>query len=127
MSLHRHIFRYAACTSLPAWRVASRRFSAQRAPLPVVPTCPAPVCACSPTPDVAGIDHTKKLDGTVAPYTRQVLVFTGQEDWKSRIDDEALNDREDGWWGRVLGYIKRGLGPNGTYHNVSGALRFLDC
>ncbi|KAL1306350.1 hypothetical protein AAFC00_005065 [Neodothiora populina] len=34
------------------------------------------------------IDHKTPLNGSMAPYTEQVLISTGKPDWKSRIEDE---------------------------------------
>lgn len=66
-------------------------------------------------PEGLDIDRSKKLDGTVASYSRHVLVFTGEIDWKSRIEDE----HESGAWGRVLGHLKKEMGAKGEFHNVS--------
>ncbi|KAL5383493.1 hypothetical protein DPSP01_005890 [Paraphaeosphaeria sporulosa] len=52
------------------------------------PTTCSPTCACAGTPPDLDIDRTTPLLHTMAPYTEQVLVCTGKDDWKSRIEDE---------------------------------------
>ncbi|EER40611.1 sucrose cleavage family protein [Histoplasma capsulatum H143] len=55
-------------------------------PVPVTPSCPEPTCPCAPTPEMPEgleIDHEHSLNGTMAPYSQQVLILTGQRDWRS--------------------------------------------
>ncbi|GAB7353402.1 hypothetical protein MBLNU459_g3876t1 [Dothideomycetes sp. NU459] len=65
-------------------------------------------------PEGLDIEREQSLSGTMATYAEQVLISTGQTDWKSKIEDEdsAVFLRE----------MKRLLGPKGKYsdpyHNV---------
>ncbi|KAF9701016.1 hypothetical protein EKO04_000209 [Ascochyta lentis] len=61
-------------------------------PVPSIPyteSCPAPTCACAPTPADLDIDRTTPLLNTMAPYAEQVLLCTGKEDWASNLEDEG--------------------------------------
>jgi len=61
------------------------------------------------------IDRSRPLNGTMAPYAEQVLICTGQPDWKSRIEEE--NDGDN-----LAADLKELLGRGGIYsdpyHNV---------
>ena len=61
------------------------------------------------------IDRQKDLNGTMAAYSEQIIVSTGQSDWKSKIEDE----KETSSWGAAVAQIKELLGPKGRYHDVS--------
>ena len=61
----------------------------QPKPIPYVETCPSPTCACAPTPPGLDIDRKTPLLNTMAPYTEQVLLCTGKEDWASNLEDEG--------------------------------------
>ena len=61
------------------------------------------------------IDHSKPLNGTMAPYSKHVLVFTGQRDWKSKIEDEV----DTSVWGRALAEMKRQFGRGGEFHDLA--------
>jgi hypothetical protein len=67
-------------------------------------------------PEGLEIDHSKPLNGSMAPYAEQVLICTGQRDWKSRIEDE--NDGVN-----LAADLKELLGRGGIYSDVS--LAFL--
>ena len=58
-------------------------------PFSVIESCPSPTCLCRPAPAGLDIDHEQSLNGTMAAYSEQVLVCTGREDWKSKIEDEG--------------------------------------
>lgn len=57
------------------------------------------------------IDHSKPLNGTMAAYAEQVLICTGQRDWKSRIEDENGGDN-------LAADLKELLGRGGIYSDV---------
>ncbi|KAG4417622.1 hypothetical protein IFR04_009267 [Cadophora malorum] len=67
-------------------------------------------------PEGLPIDHTKSLNGTMAPYAEQVLICTGKDDWLSKIEDENSGDN-------LAADIKELMGRGGMfsdpYHNVS--------
>jgi hypothetical protein len=98
-------------------RIFSRHISRVRsspAPFPTIPSCPNPTCACAETPALPEglkIDHNKPLNGTMAPYSEQILICTGQRDWKSRIEDE--NDGDN-----LAADLKELLGRGGIYSDV---------
>jgi hypothetical protein len=83
---------------------------------PTVPSCPSPTCSCSAEipelPSNLAIDHTTKLNGTMAPYAEQVLLCTGKDDWASKIVEENSGDN-------VAAQFDRLLGRNGLYANVT--------
>ncbi|OQD86091.1 hypothetical protein PENANT_c008G11817 [Penicillium antarcticum] len=62
-------------------------------------------------PEGLPIDHEQTLNGTMAAYTQQLLVCTGQRDWTSRIDEDGENQG----WGNLLRGMKRLLGRGGPY------------
>lgn len=64
------------------------------------------------------IDTTKTLDGTMAAYSEQILISTGQADWQSKIEDE----KDTAPWGNVVSEIKDMLGPKGRFHDVGRSL-----
>lgn len=68
------------------------------------------------------IDMSKSLDGTMAAYSDQIIISTGQADWKSKIEDE----KDTAPWGSVVSEMKTMLGPKGRYHDV-GADRNVVC
>jgi len=66
------------------------------------------------------IETSKNLDGTMAAYSEQIIISTGQADWKSRIEDE----KDTAPWGTVVSEMKTMLGLNGRYHDVGRSLDF---
>jgi len=65
-------------------------------------------------PSNLDIETSKDLNGTMAAYSEQIIISTGQADWKSKIEDE----RDTAPWGNVVSEIKTMLGPRGRYHDV---------
>jgi hypothetical protein len=62
-------------------------------------------------PDGLAIDHTKPLNGTMAPYAEQVLICTGKDDWSSRIEEENAGDN-------LAADLKELVGRGGMYSDV---------
>ncbi|CAG7930770.1 unnamed protein product [Penicillium olsonii] len=90
-------------------------------PFPVTKSCPESSCNCPPTPDMPRgmpIDHEQALNGTMAAYTEQLLVCTGQQDWASRIE----NDGENQGWGNLVRGLKKLLGRGGPYLDASSSI-----
>lgn len=86
-------------------------------PFPITDACLEPTCDCPSTPAMPEglpIDHDQALNGTMAAYTQQLLVCTGQRDWTSRIE----NDGENQGWGNLVRGLKRLLGRGGPYLDV---------
>ncbi len=72
-------FRYQSAVTLPH----------RAAAIPYTDTCPSPMCECTATtPADLYIDRKSPLLNTVAAYTEQVVICTGQEDWASRIEND---------------------------------------
>jgi hypothetical protein len=103
------------------WRLSNRvapysaSFHHKPPPFPTLPSCPSPTCSCAETPSMPEgleIDHSKPLNGTMAPYAEQVLICTGKEDWPSRIEEENSGDN-------LAADIKELLGRGGIYSDVS--------
>ena len=82
-------------------------------PFPVIESCPSPICPCRPAPADLDIDREQSLNGTMAAYTEQVLVCTGREDWKSRIEDE------EGEHGEFVRHLRALLSRGGKFCDVS--------
>jgi hypothetical protein len=61
-------------------------------------------------PDGLDIEREQNINGSMAAYAEQILVSTGRNDWKSRIerDDEAVFVRQ----------LKSFLGRRGKYSDV---------
>ncbi|OJD10058.1 hypothetical protein ACJ73_09957 [Blastomyces percursus] len=92
---------------------SSRRITIP-APFPITPSCPEPTCPCAPTPTMPEgleIDHERELNGTMAPYSQQVLILTGQRDWRSRIEEDGVDEG----WGMLVRRLKGLLGRGGKY------------
>ena len=68
-------------------------------------------------PEGLYINYSKPLHGTMAPYAEQVLICTGQRDWKSRIEDE--NDGDN-----LAADLKELLGRGGIYSDVRPCFLF---
>lgn len=87
-------------------------------PFPVTQSCPEPSCSCPPStpamPEGLDIDHAQPLNGTMAAYTQQLLICTGQRDWTSRIEDDGQNES----WGELTRGLKRLMGRGGQYADV---------
>ena len=83
-------------------------------PFPTTPTCPEPTCSCAETPPGLDIDRERSLSGSMAGYSQQVLIATGQPDWRSRIEEDGV---DEGWG--ILGRGLKGLiGRGGKYSDV---------
>ncbi|KAF7190040.1 Altered inheritance of mitochondria protein 32 [Pseudocercospora fuligena] len=83
-------------------------------PVPVIDSCPAPTCQCRESPSGLDIERESNIKGSMASYAEQVLICTGKNDWKSRIEDE-----EDAVLVRQLkGFLTRGGKYADPYHNV---------
>ncbi|OCL12929.1 hypothetical protein AOQ84DRAFT_284152 [Glonium stellatum] len=86
------------------------------APFPVMESCPLPTCPCRPAPEGLEIDREQPLNGTMAAYSEQILVCTGKDDWKSKIEDE------EGEHGELVRQLRALLGRGGKfcdpYNNV---------
>ncbi|KAF2836901.1 sucrose cleavage family protein [Patellaria atrata CBS 101060] len=97
-------------------RYASRLRIQVPPPFPVIKTCPSPTCECRPMPTGLDIDREQDLNGTMAAYGEHVLISTGKDDWKSRIEDEEIGP------GELAREMKKLLGRGGPhsdpYHNV---------
>lgn len=65
-------------------------------------------------PEGLPIDYDQPLNGTMAAYTQQLLICTGQPDWTSRIE----NDGENQGWGNLVRGLKQLLGRGGPYLDV---------
>lgn len=100
--------------------------SSSRPPFPTIPGCPDPTCTCAPTPPMPEglpIDHSRPLNATMAPYTQQVLIATGQADWSSRIEEDGVEKS----WGSLVRGLKDMFGRGGKYADVSILRLFCDC
>jgi hypothetical protein len=62
-------------------------------------------------PEGLEIDHKKNLNGSMAAYAEQVLICTGKDDWKSRIEEENSGDN-------LAADIKELIGRGGVYSDV---------
>lgn len=65
-------------------------------------------------PDGLAIDHTRPLNATMAPYTQQILIATGQTDWSSRIEEDGVGKS----WGNLVRNLKTMFGRGGKYADV---------
>ncbi|KAF2002440.1 hypothetical protein P154DRAFT_553064 [Amniculicola lignicola CBS 123094] len=86
--------------------------------IPWTPTCPAPTCTCAaPPPEFKDIDHDSPLLNTMATYSEQVVLCTGQSDWISNIAEE-----KDQGWGEFVrglrGVVGRGGDAFDPFNNV---------
>ncbi|KMP02178.1 FMI1 protein [Coccidioides immitis RMSCC 3703] len=80
-------------------------------PFPVTPSCPEPTCACAEMPKGLDIDHSQDLNGTMVAHSQQVVIATGQTDWRSRIEE----DGQDQGWGLLANGLKRLVSRGGKY------------
>lgn len=75
-----------------SFRAFSTSIPRLQSPTPSIPyteTCPSPTCACAAAPPDLDIDRKTPLLNTMAPYTEQVLLATGKEDWTSNLEDDS--------------------------------------
>lgn len=56
------------------------------------------------------IEQEQNINGSMPTYAEQVLICTGKEDWKSKIEDE-----DDGL---LVKELKKLLGRNGKFSDV---------
>ncbi|EME86050.1 uncharacterized protein MYCFIDRAFT_131908 [Pseudocercospora fijiensis CIRAD86] len=83
-------------------------------PVPVIESCPSPTCQCRESPSGLDIDRESNINGSIASYAEQLLVCTGKNDWKSRIEEEedAVLVR------RLKGFLTKGGKYADPYHNI---------
>lgn len=116
-------FTFARLSRAPAPRIRIRQFSTSRylrqTTIPYTPTCPQPTCECTSTPSDLDIDRKAPLLNTMAAYSEQVILCTGQEDWHSNIE------QEDGATGEFVKGLKGVIGRGGVGFDV-GAFSLLD-
>ncbi|KAF7184507.1 hypothetical protein CNMCM7691_005575 [Aspergillus felis] len=62
-------------------------------------------------PEGLPIDFDQSLNGTMAAYTQQVVICTGQRDWASRIEDDGKGQS----WGELVRGLKKLMGRGGRY------------
>jgi hypothetical protein len=94
-----------------------RPLSSLSSPFPITRTCPSPTCACAPTPPMPEglpIDREHPLNATMAAYTQQVLISTGQDDWTSRIEEDGVGTS----WGSLGRGLKGLISRGGKYADV---------
>lgn len=87
-------------------------------PFPVTKSCPDSRCSCPPTPPMpegSPLDYDHPLSGTIAAYSQQIVICTGQRDWTSRIEDDGKGKS----WGELVRGLKRLMGRGGPYADVS--------
>lgn len=72
----------------------------------------SPSCPCAGTPPDLDIDRKTPLLHTMAPYTEQVLICSGKDDWSSRIEDEESPS------GDFIRGLKREIGRGGKSFDV---------
>lgn len=84
----------------------------QQPSVPIIETCPAPTCQCRESPPGLDIEREQNINGSMAAYAEQILICTGKEDWKSRIEDE-----EDAV---LVNQLKKNLTRGGKYVDVRG-------
>jgi hypothetical protein len=80
--------------------------------IPTTATCPSPTCECASSPADLDIDRKSPLLNTVAAYSEQVILSTGQEDWHSNIE------QEDGATGTFVKGLKGVIGKGGEAFDV---------
>lgn len=79
-------------------------------PFPVIESCPVPTCQCRGTPKNLDIEREQSLSATMAAYAEQVLICTGRDDWKSKIEEEDQ--------GVLVKQLKSYMGRGGKYSDV---------
>jgi hypothetical protein len=75
--------------SFRAFTTTTPRLQSPTQSIPYTETCPSPTCACAAAPPDLDIDRKTPLLNTMAPYTEQVLLATGKEDWTSNLEDDS--------------------------------------
>ncbi|CZT18794.1 related to sucrose cleavage protein [Ramularia collo-cygni] len=94
MFIFRHGGKRVAQVLRPAYAATSHRLASRIAipftppPFPVIETCPSPTCQCREAPAGLEIEREQSLNGSMAAYAEQILISTGKNDWKSRIEEE---------------------------------------
>lgn len=91
----------------------------QPPPVPIIEKCPAPTCQCRESPPGLDIEREQNINGSMAAYAEQILICTGKDDWKSRIEDE-----EDAV---LVNQLKKTLTRGGKYVDVRGMMLDVLC
>lgn len=76
-------------------------------------------------PEGLDIDREHDLNGSMATYTRHVVVLTGRNDWAKRVEEDGENTA----WGDVIRKLKAMTTRGGEFADVSlriSALTSLD-
>jgi hypothetical protein len=81
-----------------------RHYSTIRPPPQWISQAPETTCCCQPMPPGLDIDHDSKM--TFSPYSKHLVVCTGQNDWASKIELDFNT-------GPVTRHLKSLLGPPG--------------
>jgi hypothetical protein len=102
--------RLACRTTFP--RTFATTSARHQTPIPTIATCPSPTCECTSSPPDLDIDRKSPLLNTVAAYSEQVILSTGQEDWHSNIE------QEDGATGAFVKGLKGVIGKGGEAFDV---------
>ena len=72
-------------------------------------------------PEGLDIDRKHDLNGSMATYTRHVVIFTGQNDWGKKIEEDGENTA----WGDVTRKLKGMTTRGGVFADVSDRLSAL--
>lgn len=103
-----------SCSLLRRSNLSPRRSVKTLTKAHVLETCPDPTCPCSSMPPLdQEIDYKRPL--TMSAYSQHLIISTGKNDWKSRIEDERDNGTS---WGQITGDFKTLLGRKGGFRRV---------
>jgi len=64
-------------------------------------------------PDGLDIEQEQNINGSMAAYAEQVLISTGRDDWKSKIEDEEETSESE-----LVRQLKGLMGRTGKYSDV---------
>lgn len=114
----------APAPCIRSFRHLSTTRTLRQSTIPTTATCPSPSCACASTPPDLDIDRETPLLNTMAAYSEQVVLCTGQEDWHSNIE------QENGPTGAFVKGLKGVIGKGGKGFDVCPfpfLCRFISC
>lgn len=64
-------------------------------------------------PENLGIEKEQNINGSMAAYAEQVLISTGRDDWKSKIEDDEGTPATE-----LVRQLKGLMGRGGKYSDV---------
>lgn len=83
---------------------------------PTIATCPPSSCPCAAMPRDLDIDRVQDMKGSTQQYAHHVLIRTGRDWWKNKIEDEGMEGVTGG--PNFAKSLQQLVGKGGKFYNV---------